>query len=162
MPRSKNPAAYPAVFFKMVDMFLTNQQPLTHECPDKRTAVDLRNQWYSFIKALSTEMAQARKRGDLQEASTLRLRHDVAVRRMLSISPPVKDPEGPRTLTWFDKNLLAPTLSLEQTVDAWAQDTGPDQPAAQEPEYLSMLDGLTRPRAPHPDDVPPSEDDGKG
>lgn len=52
MPRSHSPAAYPTAYWRLIESFTKSELPIHVQCSTPAEAVNRRNEWNSFIRAL--------------------------------------------------------------------------------------------------------------
>jgi hypothetical protein len=52
MPRSHSPAAYPTAYWRLIEGFTKSELPIHVSCTTPAEAVNRRNEWNSFIRAL--------------------------------------------------------------------------------------------------------------
>jgi len=94
MPYSRDPRNYPPFFFDLIHAF-NSSDDIQFSLPEKKMCERLRIQFYSFIRALESDITKLRKQGDIATASSRQTEAHLARTRYLEILPSLQDD------TWF-------------------------------------------------------------
>lgn len=158
MPRSQDPEAYPEFFAKLLKA-LTGAHTSTFRFaqPTGRNAVDLKNQWYAFRRALLHKSEALRKAGDLDGASSYQTHYRATLQwaALLRPKPPsYKDAqayrsflESPSGVTFINISEQPEFLDLENQLAAQLKqnyETPTTTIHHVEPEHPSPLESLIK------------------
>lgn len=141
MPRSKRARAYAEFWFNLVELMRTSNGPYNFNLPTCALALDKRNEFYSFLRALENEAHLARKRGEVGEAQRYQALFNAGRSWEASIRPTadVAVP-GPRTLVFLPKSARPEMMDMQRQLDQQASDI-PGAPSGMDSE-IGMSDFL--------------------
>lgn len=142
MPRSNRPQRYPSKCFRIVGLMEARNDSFSLSLPTMRLAVDLRQELYSFQKALVSEAERCVRRKDYATAKRWNRLFEAACRWELSLDPPWDAAllEVPTTLHFHFRDHLPKNQIVEDQLDLLEK--SPSAPPTTSPidEILKKMD----------------------